>query len=155
MDMVMPRMNGVEAIKIIHQRQPHVAIIAITSFEDEQLVVAAVQAGASSYLQKNVSMHELHDAVRKTFAGRRVLSPEAAQALANMASAHPVQYDLTSREKSVLVLMIEGLSNPEIGERLVISRTTVATHVSSILGKLGVKSRTEAVSLAMKNHILT
>jgi NarL family two-component system response regulator LiaR len=131
-----------------------VSIIAITSFEDEQLVQSALQAGATSYLQKNVGLHELHEAVRKTAAGQRVLSPEATQSLVNLAGGRPLGDELTERERSVLALMIDGLSNPQIAERLVIGRTTVATHVSSILSKLNVKSRTEAVALAVKNRIL-
>jgi len=154
MDMIMPRMNGVEATRIIHQRYPQVGIIAITSFEDEHMVQSAIQAGATSYLQKNITLSELQDAIRKTYQGKRVLSPEASQALVNLSSSPFNDIRLTEREKGVLACMVNGLSNPEIAEQLVISRTTVATHVSNILGKLGVKSRTEAVSLALKQHLI-
>ena len=154
MDMIMPRMNGVEATQIIHQRHPQIGIIAITSFEDEHMVQSAIQAGATSYLQKNITMSELQDAVRKTYLGKRVLSPEATQALINLSSSSHGDIKLTEREKGVLACMANGLSNPEIAEQLVIGRTTVATHVSNILSKLGVKSRTEAVALAMKQHLI-
>ena len=154
MDMIMPGMNGVEAIKIIHARYPRIKIIAITSFEDEKMVQDALQAGASSYLQKNISMKELQEAIRKTFTGKRVISPEAAQALINGAAAHEPEADLTEREMDVLRLLASGQSNPEIADRLVISRNTVATHVSAILSKLGVRSRTEAVAFALKKGIV-
>ena len=154
MDMIMPGMNGVEAIKIIHARYPRIKIIAITSFEDEKMVQDALQAGASSYLQKNISMKELQEAIRKTFTGKRVISPEAAQALINGAAVHEPEADLTEREMDVLRLLASGQSNPEIADRLVISRNTVATHVSAILSKLGVRSRTEAVAFALKKGIV-
>ena len=118
------------------------------------MVQSAIQAGATSYLQKNITLSELQDAIRKTYQGKRVLSPEASQALVNLSSSPFNDIRLTEREKGVLACMVNGLSNPEIAEQLVISRTTVATHVSNILGKLGVKSRTEAVSLALKQHLI-
>jgi NarL family two-component system response regulator LiaR len=154
MDMVMPHMNGVEAIQIIHRKHPQIGIIAITSFEDEHLVQSAIQAGATSFLQKNITMNELHDAIRKTDQGKRILSPEAAQALVSMSSTQPIDFKLTERERDVLSFMAIGLSNPQIASQLCISRTTVASHVGSILEKLKVKSRTEAVAMALKNHFL-
>ncbi|MDX1416033.1 MAG: response regulator transcription factor [Candidatus Promineifilaceae bacterium] len=156
MDLVMPEMNGAEATRQIRQHCPQTAVIALTSFKEEDLVQGALQAGAISYLLKNVTADELADAIRAAHAGRPTLAPEATAALIH-AVTHPAKpdYDLTPREKDVLALLTQGLSNPEIAERLVVSRSTVKFHVSSILSKLGVDGRTEAVALALKEHLVT
>ncbi len=156
MDLVMPGMDGAAATKAIRQKCASIQVIALTSFKEEELVQAAMQAGAIGYLLKNVSVDELADAIRAAYAGRPTLAPEAAQALIQ-ATRHPdnPHFDLTDREKEVLELMIEGLNNPEIAERLVVSKSTVKFHVSSILTKLGVSSRTEAVALALKHKLVS
>jgi NarL family two-component system response regulator LiaR len=159
MDLVMPRMDGVAATRAIHERWPRVQIIALTSFREKELVQDALQAGAISYLLKDVSMDELAEAIRAAHAGRSTLAPEAAQALiqaARAASEGPQPgHDLTPREHEVLVLMVEGLNNPQIGERLVIGVTTVRSHVSSILSKLGVSNRAEAIALALRSKLVS
>ncbi len=155
MDLVMPGMDGAAATRAIRERCPQVQVIALTSFKEDELVQGALQAGAISYLLKNVSADELADAIRAAHAGRPTLAPEAAQALVQAASHPPPPgHDLTPREREVLALMVEGLSNPQIAERLVVSRSTVKFHVSSILSKLGVDGRTEAVALAVQNHLV-
>ncbi len=155
MDLVMPELGGVAATRAIHQRWPNIRVIALTSFQEKELVQDALQAGAIGYLLKNVSGDELAEAIRQAHGGRPTLAPEAVQALVQPASeATTLGADLTRREQEVLALLVKGMSNPEIAERLVISRATVKVHVSSILSKLGVASRGEAISLAIQNKLV-
>ncbi|MFN8528396.1 MAG: response regulator transcription factor [Anaerolineae bacterium] len=155
MDMIMPRTDGVTATEMITDCCPDVKVIALTSFGDEETVQAALKAGAIGYLLKNVGGEELANAIRRAVEGQSTLAPEAAQVLIRATTRPPtIGHDLTERERDVLTLMIQGLSNREIAERLVISSSTVKNHVSNILSKLGTISRTQAVALAVENRII-
>ena len=155
MDLVMPGMDGAEATRAIRQAYPDIQVIALTSYKEEDLVQAAMQAGAIGYLLKNITAEELAEAIRSAKAGRPTLAPEAAQVLIHATTKPPdLGFDLTPRESEVLALLSEGLTNPEIAERLVVSRSTVKHHVRAILSKLGASSRTEAVALAIKHHLV-
>lgn len=155
MDLVMPEMDGAAATRVIRERFPQTQVIVLTSFKEENLIENALQAGAIGFLLKNVSADELAAAIRSAKHGKPTLAPEATQALMNATSRHvePV-IELTQREKEVLEMMITGLNNPDIASKLIVSRSTVKFHVSSILGKLGVSSRTEAVSMALQKKII-
>ena len=155
MDMVMPDMDGAAATRAIRQQFPQVQVIALTSFKEGELVKNALAAGAIGYLLKDVSADDLVRAIRAAHAGRATLSPEAAQALVETAN-QPLApgLDLTERELEVLTLMVEGLNNTQIAGRLTVSSSTIKSHVSSILSKLGVASRTEAVTLALRKRII-
>lgn len=155
MDLIMPRVDGIEATKRIRESCPNTQIIILTSFSDEDHVQAALKAGAIGYMMKDVSGDELAGAIRRAYEGESTLSPKAAQVLIQATTRPPsLGHDLTERERDVLALMIEGLNNREIGERLIISSSTVKNHVSSILGKLETTSRTQAVALAVEHKLL-
>ena len=155
MDMVMPDMDGATATRLIRQQFPQVQVIALTSFKEGKLIKNALEAGAIGYLLKDVSADELAQAIRAAHSGRATLSPEAAQVLIEIANQSPAPgLDLTEREREVLTLMIEGLNNTQIAGRLTVSPSTIKSHVSNILSKLRVASRTEAVTLALRNHIV-
>ena len=156
MDMVMPGMDGADTTRAVRERCPDTQVIALTSFPEDDLVQRALQAGALSYLLKNVSAGELAAAIRAAKSKRPTLAPEATQALIrNATKPAPPGHDLSPREREVLALKVQGLSNRVIAERLVISSSTADFHVSNILSKLGVASRTEAVALAVQHHLVS
>jgi NarL family two-component system response regulator LiaR len=151
MDIVLPKMDGVETTQVIRGKYPQVQVIALTSFKDEELINKALKAGAIGYLIKNVSAEDLAQAIRSACKGRATLSPEVTQIMVESANQPPKPgFDLTQRECELLVLLVEGLNNTQIAGRLTISPSTVKTHVSNILSKLGVSSRTEAAALALR-----
>ena len=156
MDLVMPGLGGVAATRMILERWPEIRVLALTSFQDKELVQDALQAGATGYLLKNVAGEELADAIRSTYAGKPTLAREAVESLIQAEPAEPTPgEDLTRREREVLSLLVKGFSNPEIAFQLSISRSTVKTHVSSIFAKLGVSNRAEAITLAIEKKIIS
>lgn len=155
MDMVMPELDGVEATQRITALGKEIKIIILTSFHEQDRVEQALKAGATSYLLKNVSAEELAQAIRAAYSGRSTLAPEATQALIDATRGKPkTGSDLTGREREVLALLVKGLSNSNIAKRLNISTATVKYHLSNIFGKLGVKSRVEAVTTALEHKLV-
>jgi two-component system, NarL family, response regulator LiaR len=156
MDLMMPEMDGATATRLIRQQFPRVQVIALTSYKEEKLVQSVLEAGAIGYLLKDVSADDLARAIRAAHSGRATLAPEAAQALVNAANQPTIPgQDLTGREREVLALMVEGLNNTQIAARLVVSPSTIKTHVSNILYKLEVTSRSEAVALALRSGLVS
>lgn len=157
MDLIMPEMDGATATRRIREHFPHVQVVALTSFKEDDLVQGVLAAGAIGYLLKNVSAEELVQAIRAAHAGRPTLAPEATRALihsATQSKSQPLGHDLTERERDVLALMITGMNNSGIADRLVVSRSTVKYHVSNILSKLQATSRTEAVAYALQQNLV-
>lgn len=156
MDLMMPEMDGIAATKAILSDYPDIKIIAMTSFEEEELVHGVLAAGAISYLLKNITSDELASAIRAACRGRSTLSPEAARALINATRpAKQTLFDLTEREREVLKLVVQGMGNQQIADALVISLATAKAHISNILSKLQVSSRAELISYAIKHKLVT
>jgi NarL family two-component system response regulator LiaR len=156
MDLLLPnKSGGIDAIRQIVTINPMAAVIALTSFHEVELVKGALSAGATSYLLKNITANELAEAIRSAYQGRASLAQEATEALIRATrDANMVSDNLTEREHAVLELLVSGASNAEIAESLVVSVATVKFHVGSILSKLGAANRAEAVSLALRRHLV-
>ena len=150
MDLRLPNIGGVEAVKRIRQEFPAARIIVLTTFDGDEDIYRALQAGARAYLLKGMSGDELMDAIRAVHAGKSRIPPVIAERLAERMGGP----ELTSRELEVLKLIGSGKSNKEIGGALSISEATVKTHINSILGKLGVTDRTQAVTAALQRGII-
>jgi DNA-binding NarL/FixJ family response regulator len=150
MDLLMPNMDGIQATAIIRRELPDVEVIALTSVLEDGSVVGAVRAGAIGYLLKDAEPNELNRAIRAAAAGQVQLSPKAAERLMREVRAPESPETLTDREVEVLRLLAEGQSNKEIARSLTIGEKTVKTHVSNILAKLGVVSRTQAALYAAR-----
>jgi DNA-binding NarL/FixJ family response regulator len=154
MDLLMPRLDGVAATSAIKQRHPAVQVVALTSFSEAERVHAALEAGAAGYLLKDAEADELAAAIRAACDGEVHLDPVVARTLTQLliASEHTATA-LTEREREVLALVARGKSNREIADALVISERTARTHVSNVLGKLGLASRTQAALWAIREGI--
>ncbi len=158
-DLIMPGMDGVEATRRLKARSPRTNVVVLTSYHDDEHVFPAIQAGALSYILKEVGPNELADAVRKAASGEAVLHPRvAARVVRELHGARRdepnVFHDLSERELEVLKLIAEGLSNAEISGRLFISEKTTKNHVSNILGKLHLHDRTQAAVYAWRQGVV-
>jgi two-component system NarL family response regulator len=150
MDLRMPLMTGVEATKAIRSEYPGARIIVLTTYDGDEDIYRALQAGARAYLLKDVLREDLLAAIRAVHAGQRHIPPAVA---ARLAERLPLS-DLTARELEVLKLIVKGMSNSEIGAALTISTGTVKIHVNNILSKLGVSDRTQATTTALQRGIV-
>jgi DNA-binding NarL/FixJ family response regulator len=168
MDLRMPRMDGIEATGRLHARHPDVRVIALTTYADDESVLGVLHAGARGYLTKDASSQDIRSAILAVAAGDAALDPavqsHVVAALAGdgerpvAASPSPAPElpdDLTPREAEVLALIAEGLTNPEIAERLVVSPTTVKSHINHLFAKAGLRDRTQAVNYAYRTGIAT
>jgi NarL family two-component system response regulator LiaR len=157
LDMVMPRMGGLEAINEIKRECPEAQILVLTSFSDDEKVFPAIKAGALGYLLKNTTPERLLNAIRDVHQGKPSLSSDIAKKLMrelqHTSDLPPTEEPLTAREMDVLRLVAQGLSNQEIAERLVIGEGTVRTHVSNILAKLHLANRTQAALYALREGL--
>jgi two-component system, NarL family, response regulator LiaR len=159
MDLVMPELDGISATRQICAVQPAPRVIALTSFVEDDKIIPAIQAGAVSFLLKDVSPTDLVEAIRAAYHGEARLHPYVIRKLMNQVTAQPpvsaqAAPDVTEREMDVLRLVAEGLSNREIAEKLVISEKTVKTHISSLLSKLGQEDRTRLAIYAIKKGLV-
>jgi DNA-binding NarL/FixJ family response regulator len=155
MDLQMPAMDGVTATAEIKRRWPDVEVVAVTSFVEEARIRAALEAGATGYLLKDADAGEVATAIRAAVAGEVHLDPAAAKALTAALRAPRSAADaLTPREREVLVLLAQGGTNRQIGRLLGVTERTARTHVSNILGKLGLASRTQAALWAVREGLL-
>jgi two-component system, NarL family, response regulator LiaR len=158
LDLVMPNLDGIDAIRQIRQASPDTKVIVLTTFADDEKVFPAVRAGAAGYLLKDVEPKELVDAIRTVHRGEGLLHPRVASKLMSEFAGEHERADtfeaLTDREKEVLRLIARGMSNREIARELVLSEKTVKTHVSNILAKLRLADRTQAALYAVRNRLV-
>ena len=153
MDLRMPEMDGVAAIKAILEEQPEAKILVLTTYDSDEHIVRAMEAGATGYLLKDSPRQELFRAVRASARGESVLAPTVAARLMDYMRS-PEEETLSPREVAVLSLVAQGASNREVGEELHISVATVKTHLNHIYAKLGVDNRTAAVTAALERRII-
>jgi DNA-binding NarL/FixJ family response regulator len=162
MDLVMPRLDGVGAMRELRRELPECRVIVLTSFLDDERLLPAIQAGAAGYLLKNADPAQLARAVREAHEGGAIIDPTVAARLIGAladerprAPAAPASEELTAREREVLELIAGGRSNKRIAFELGISEKTVKTHVGHLLAKLGVNDRTQAAMLAVRQGLVS
>lgn len=153
MDIEMPTLDGIEATRRIKEHHPEVAVVVLTSFSDRERILGALNAGAAGYLLKDAEPEELARAVRAAAAGDVPLDPKAARALLSAHTGAPKAHELSEREREVLLLLAEGLSNKLIARRLSISEKTVKAHLTNVFRTIGVTDRTQAALWAERNEL--
>ncbi|HJQ47038.1 MAG TPA: response regulator transcription factor [Amycolatopsis sp.] len=154
-DLMMPRLGGIDAITAVRAAHPSVKIVALTSYHDTHRVRAALEAGVSGYVLKDADSDEIATAIRAAARDEVHLDAKIARALTRSMGAYRPAGDLTAREREVLVLVAQGKSNQDIASALVISERTARTHVSHVIGKLGLESRVQAALWAIRNGVVT
>lgn len=161
MDLQMPIMNGVQAIRQLRKTHPDLPVLVLTTYMDDKWLFDAIRAGATGYLLKDRPRHELLEAIKGTVSGEAYLDPSVAKKVLNqVASApEPIQFDesieISERERDILTLLVEGLSNAEIAQRLFLSEGTVRNYLSSLFVKLEVSDRTQAVAVALRRGLVS
>ena len=161
MDLQMPRMNGVQAIRHLKVSHPNLPVLVLTTYMDDKWLFDAIRSGASGYLMKDRPRQELLDAIHGTIDGQAYIDPSVAgKILSNVAALPEDQfvehsYNLTDREQDILNLLAQGLSNADISRRLYLSEGTVRNYTSTLFAKLGVSDRTQAVILAIRQGLVT
>jgi len=153
MDMMMPEMGGVEATQRILHSQPHIKILALSSFRERDIALAMLKSGAVGYILKDSSMNNLEDMLRTVYTQQKVVSPEVMTLLLQTAPLQQI-YDLTERQLEVLKLLAAGMTNGEIAAQMEISVSTVKFHIVNIMEKLGAETRAEALVIAAKNKLI-
>jgi DNA-binding NarL/FixJ family response regulator len=162
MDLRMPRMDGIQATGLLRERQPEIRVIALTTYADDESVLGALRAGARGYLTKDASSDDIHAAILTVAGGDAALAPavqsHVVAALADdgrrpTATTPDLPDDLTPREAEVLALIAEGLTNAEIADRLVVSPTTIKSHINHLFAKAGLRDRTQAVNYAYRHGL--
>ncbi len=159
MDLKMPGMNGIEATREIRKKFPHIKILVLTTYDDDEWVFDAIRAGASGYLLKDTPRQKIVEAIRGTLAGKTFVDPSVAGKLLQQVAGQPSQpasllaQKLTERELDVLRLLAKGMTNAEIAAALYLSEGTVRNHISAILEKLGVSDRTQAAVIAIQHGL--
>ncbi len=155
MDLLMPEMDGVTATSMIIQAHPNIRVIALTSFNEDQLIYKALKAGIVAYLLKDCTADELVTAIRNAHTGKSTLTPDIMQAVLRVADNPAArEYHLSERERDVLRLVVRGFSNRQIAAKLTLSESTIKFHVSNILSKLGIATRAEAVAVAIQHKLV-
>lgn len=155
MDIQMPKLNGIDATAAITRQNPDVHVVVLSTFDEDEYIFQSIQAGAKGYVLKGDNLSALIDVVQAAALGKSLLPPHIATKLIERISNPPTDFTLTARELEVLGLMAEGMRNKEIGGKLHITERTVKNHVAKIIAKMDVKSRTEAVSLAVKEKLIS
>jgi DNA-binding NarL/FixJ family response regulator len=157
MDIGLPGISGIEGVRRVRKIAPAVQVVILTVYEDTENIVQAISAGAAGYLHKGSSLEAVVESLKSILAGGAPINPHVARKLLDLfaqASAPATDYGLTTREKEVLGLLVEGLSKKQISEKLFVSYNTIDKHVRNIYGKLQVQSRTHAVSKVLKERLL-